>query len=252
MKTKTNKRDIEIELLQQKQARQGLSDDEKDTLIQKLLQRNAFLEEQFRLAKHKLFASQNEVHPGQGNLFNEAEDIAELEQDKSEPPKDKPKRKRNTKPFDEHITREVVIHDIDEADKICACCQGELHCMGKDVTEKLVFVPATTKVVEHHRLKYACRGCEQNGTCNTIKQAPPVPSILPKSYATPSLLSQLIISKYQHGLPLYRRACRNRHNAVIPTFTVGYGQDVFMQINVIALESYRFAGSDTGRNQQAN
>jgi transposase len=77
--------------------------------------------------------------------------------------------------------------------------------MGKDVTEKLVFVPATTKVVEHHRLKYACRGCEQNGTHNTIKQAPPVPSILPKSYATPSLLSQLIISKYQHGLPLYRQ-----------------------------------------------
>jgi len=99
----------------------------------------------------------------------------------------------------------VVIHDIDEADKVCACCQGELHCMGKDVTEKLVFVPATTKVVEHHRLKYACRGCEQNGTRNTIKQAPPVPSILPKSYATPSLLSQLIISKYQHGLPLYRQ-----------------------------------------------
>jgi transposase len=77
--------------------------------------------------------------------------------------------------------------------------------MGKDVTEKLVFVPATTKVVEHHRLKYACRGCEQNGTRNTIKQAPPAPSILPKSYATPSLLSQLIISKYQHGLPLYRQ-----------------------------------------------
>lgn len=66
-----------------------------------------------------------------------------------------------------------------------------------------MFVPATTKVIEHHRLKYACRRCEQNGTRNTIKQAPPVPSILPKSYATPSLLSQLTIRKYQHGLPLY-------------------------------------------------
>ena len=168
MKTKTDKRDTEMKLLQQKQMKQGLSDDEKDTLIEKLLQRNSFLEEQFRLAKHKLFASQNEAHPGQGNLFNEAEEIVELEQVECEPSKDKPKRKRNTKPFDEHITREVVIHDIDEADKVCVCCQGELHCMGKDVTEKLVFVPATTKVVEHHRLKYACRGCEQTGTHNTI------------------------------------------------------------------------------------
>jgi transposase len=140
-------------------------------------------------------------------LFNEAEKMVELEleQDKSEPPKVKPKRKLNTQTFDEHITREVVIHDIDEADKVCACCQGELHCMGKDVTEKLVFVSATTKVVEHHRLKYACRGCEQNGTPNTLKQASAVLSILPKSYATRSLLSQLIISKYQHGLPLYRQ-----------------------------------------------
>jgi len=47
MKTKTDKRDTEIELLQQKQMKQGLSDDEKDTLIEKLLQRNTFLEEQF-------------------------------------------------------------------------------------------------------------------------------------------------------------------------------------------------------------
>jgi transposase len=207
MKTKTDKPNKKIEWLQRKHDEQGLTVAEKDSLIALQQARLAFLEEQFRLAKYKLFASQNEAHPGQGNLFNEAEEMAELEleEDKSELPKDKPKRKRNTQTFDEHITREVVIHDIDEADKVCACCQGELHCMGKDVTEKLVFVPATTKVVEHHRLKYACRGCEQNGTRNTIKQAPPVPSILPKSYATPSLLSQLIISKYQHGLPLYRQ-----------------------------------------------
>ena len=85
-------------------------------------QRSAFLKELFRLGKHKFFASQNEAHPGQDNLFNEAEEIAELELEQTDrgPPKDKPKRKRNTKPFGEHITREVVIHDIDEADKVCA------------------------------------------------------------------------------------------------------------------------------------
>jgi transposase len=30
------------------------------------------------------------------------------------------------------------------------------------------------------------------------------PSIIPKGYATPSLISQIITSKYQYGLPLYR------------------------------------------------
>jgi transposase len=169
MKTKTDKLNKKIELLQRKDDDQGLTVSEKDSLIELQQARLAFLEEQFRLAKHKLFASENEAYPGQGNLFNEAEEIVELEQDKSEPPKDKLKRKRNTKPFCEHITREVVIHYINVADKVYACCQGELHCIGKNVTEKLVFVPVTTKAVEHHRLKYACRGCEQNVTRNTIK-----------------------------------------------------------------------------------
>jgi transposase len=36
-----------------------------------------------------------------------------------------------------------------------------MHVMGKDVTEKLEYVPATIKVIEDHRLKYACRACEK-------------------------------------------------------------------------------------------
>jgi transposase len=209
MKTRTDKPNKRIELLQQKQAEQGLSASEKDTLIALQQARLDFLEEQFRLAQSKLFASKSEVHVGQGDLFNEVEEIAQLEQEKAdskdEPAPEKKKRKRNTKPFADHIPREVIVHDINEADKVCECCQGEMHCMGKDVTEKFVFVPATTKVEEHHRLKYACRACEKNGTKTPIKQAPSVASILPKSYATPSIIAQLITAKYQHGLPLYRQ-----------------------------------------------
>ncbi len=203
-----------IAMLKQKRDEQGLTTTEKDSLIALQEARLDFLEEQFRLARHKLFASNSEAHPKQDDLFNEVETTAalELEQAKSEqaddgqtPAQEKKKRPRNTKPFADHIAREVIIHDIDEADKVCQCCQGQMHVMGKDVTEKCVFVPATTKIEEHHRLKYACRGCEQHGIKTPIKQAPPAPSILPKSYATPSLLVQLIIAKYQHGLPLYRQ-----------------------------------------------
>jgi len=39
----------------------------------------------------------------------------------------------------------------------------------------------------------------------SIKQAPVPTSIIPKGSATPSLLSQIITSKYQYGLPLYRQ-----------------------------------------------
>jgi len=40
----------------------------------------AFLEEQFRLAQQKQFGASSEGHPGQGELFNEAEaEVAQLE-----------------------------------------------------------------------------------------------------------------------------------------------------------------------------
>jgi hypothetical protein len=70
------------------------------------------------LAKHKLFASKSEAHLGQADLFNEVEEIAQLEQEKADseekPGTEKKKRTRNTKPFGEHIAREVIIHDIDD------------------------------------------------------------------------------------------------------------------------------------------
>jgi gamma-glutamylcyclotransferase (GGCT)/AIG2-like uncharacterized protein YtfP len=60
-------------------------------------------------------------------------------------------------------------------------------------------------VIEHVRPTYCCRTCENKGTKVEIKIAPVAPSVIPKSIATPSLLSQIITSKYQYSLPLYRQ-----------------------------------------------
>jgi len=163
----------------------------------------AFLEEQFRLAQQKRFGASSEGHPGQGELFNEAEaeHAVEVEQETIEYTRNKAKRQ----PLPENLPREVIVHDIADADKICACCNGELHKIGEDTSEKLEFIPAQVKVIEHVRPKYACRACEKDGTSNNIKQAPVPNSVIPKGYATPSLLSQIITSKYHYGLPLYRQ-----------------------------------------------
>lgn len=59
--------------------------------------------------------------------------------------------------------------------------------------------------MKHVRPKYACKTCEQSGTSNLIKQAPVPSSVIRKGYATPSLLAQIITSKYQYGLPLCRQ-----------------------------------------------
>ncbi|MGS0827499.1 IS66 family transposase [Shewanella sp. 0m-8] len=164
------------------------------------------LEEQFRLAQQKQFGKSAEGHSGQGELFNEVEVEAEtLEPDEivevSKPPRKKPVRK----PLPVDLPREVMTHDISAADKICDCCGGDLHQMGEEKSEKLEFVPAQVKVIEHVRLKYSCRACDKQNTEVKIKIAPVPASPIPKGIATASLLSQIITSKYQYGLPLYRQ-----------------------------------------------
>jgi transposase len=99
----------------------------------------------------------------------------------------------------------VVVHDLADEDKICDCCGGELHKIGEARHEKLEFIPAQIKVIENVRPKYSCRSCEKNETKVQIKIAPVPLSPIPKSIATPSLLAQIITSKFQYSLRLYRQ-----------------------------------------------
>lgn len=169
-----------------------------------LKEKNQRLLEQFRLAQQKQFGQSSESFPGQGELFNEAEDIADIvEEEKQDISYTRKKPKRKPLPTD--LPREVIIHDLTDEEKVCNCCHGQLHKIGEDKAEKLDFIPAQVKVIEHIRPKYACRYCEKTGLDNTIKQAPVPLSPIPKGIATSSLLSQLITSKYQYGLPLYRQ-----------------------------------------------
>ncbi|AZG72917.1 IS66 family transposase [Shewanella livingstonensis] len=162
----------------------------------------AALEERWRLAQQKQFGKSAEGFVGQGELFNEVEEIveaAEAEQQSISYTRKKPVRK----PLPKDLPREQVIHDI--TDKTCDCCGGELHKMGEDKSEKLEFIPAQIKVIEHIRPKYACRHCDKSSTQTPIKQASMPAMPINKGIATSSLLSQLITSKYQYGLPLYRQ-----------------------------------------------
>jgi len=177
---------------------------DKDSEITQLKQQYQHILEQFRLAQQKQFGKSSEVSPDQLALFNEAEAIAEAitpEQETVSYTRRKPKRK----PLPKDLPREIIIHDISDADKICDDCGHELHKMGEDKSEQLEFIPAQIKVIEHIRPKYSCRCCEQQGVKTEIKIAPVPVSPIPKSFATASLLSQIITNKYQYALPLYRQ-----------------------------------------------
>lgn len=172
-------------------------------IIAQLQARNLFLEEQFRLAQQQRFGASSEGHPAQGDLFNEAEAELDVVEEAIEPSLANAKKKPTRKKLPADLPRETIVHDIE--DKTCSCCGNELHHMGDERSEKLEFIPAQVKVIEHVRLKYSCRRCEKEGTSTQIQIAPVALSPIPKGFATATLLSQIITSKYQYALPLYRQ-----------------------------------------------
>jgi transposase len=115
------------------------------------------------------------------------------------------RRKRGRKPLPEELPRVEVVHDIDDADKICACgCQ--LSRIGEEVSEQLDIIPAKMQVIRHIRPKYACKNCEgveDDGP--TVRIAPVPPRIIPRSIATPGLLAHILTGKFVDHTPFYRQ-----------------------------------------------
>jgi hypothetical protein len=68
------------------------------------------------------------------------------------------KRQINRRALPGHLPRIEIVVDIDN--KTCPCCQGELHRIGEDRSERLDMVPAQFRVLVTRRPKYACRTCE--------------------------------------------------------------------------------------------
>lgn len=152
-------------------------------------------------------------------LFNEVEESAAAPatpHDTAVEVKPFTRKRGKRKPLSKDLPREVVVLDILEAEKI-ADDGTTLMCIGREVSEKLVFEPAKTKVIETHRLKYAHRDWEEAG----VKIAALPASIIPKSIVTPSLLAQIVTAKYADALPLYRQEqIFNRLDIELPRSTM--------------------------------
>ena len=164
------------------------------------------LEEQLRLATQKQYGSSSEkdVSPQQ-NLFNEAEEIIELDSDDVEqeesvdvPAHTRKKKKRISIP--EKLEREEVVHDLPESEKVCPQDGAELTCIGEATHEQLEIIPAKIKVLKHIRKKYACPCCESHLVTAKKPKQP-----IEKSIAAPGLLAYIATSKYDDALPLYRQ-----------------------------------------------
>jgi transposase len=178
---------------------------EKDSQLQNQQQRIRLLEEQILLLRNKQFGSSSERAPGQGELFNEAEQ-AEAGQEEialAEPATETLTYTRNKpagrKALPEDLPRVRIEHDLPEAEKTCACgCQ--LTQIGEAISEQLDLIPAKIQVIQNVRKKYACKACEAGVTIAPLPRQP-----IPKSNASPGLLAHIAVAKYQDALPLYRQ-----------------------------------------------
>jgi transposase len=109
------------------------------------------------------------------------------------------KRRSNRGSLPAHLPRIEIVVDID--DKTCPCCQGELHQIGEDQSERLDIVPAQFRVLVTRRPKYACRNCEDG-----VLQAPAPARLIEGGLPTEATVAQVLVSKYADHLPLYRQA----------------------------------------------
>jgi transposase len=168
------------------------------------------LKEQLNRFKRQLFDAKSEVSAAHQKdmFFNEAEAegaqvqpaAEETEDDKIEVPVHR-RAKRGRKPLDPALPREVLRHELPEAERVCPHDGAHLNEIGVEVSEQLDIVPQQVRVIRHERVKYACPCCDGG-----LRLAVKPPQVIPKGLLSEAALAWVITSKYLDGLPLYRQA----------------------------------------------
>ncbi|QDU89115.1 Transposase IS66 family protein [Pirellulimonas nuda] len=169
----------------------------------------ASLEHQIKLLLERIRGSRQErIDPDQLLLFSldELREIAaQLEQPPGDLIEEGPPGRRRKSPgrvgkLPDHLQREVVRHELPEAERACPGCGAQREEIGVESSEQLELVPARLKVVQHDRVKYACRGCQEHVA---IADKPPQP--IEKGLPGPGLCAHTVLSKFGDHVPLYRQ-----------------------------------------------
>jgi transposase len=155
--------------------------------------------------------------PGQLPLFPEA-----AEAPPAPPPvEDKPAPRRRGKPHgrrrpSRQLRQETRRYELSEAERLCPECGSARQEIGVEVAQQYDYKPAEVFVIEHQRVKYACRCCAGQ-VAIAAKPAQPIERGLPG----PGLLAQIVMDKYQDHLPLYRSEQRfGRLGVTLPRSTM--------------------------------
>lgn len=157
----------------------------------------ARLREQLQLAQQRHFGKKSDIGETPVNNDtpeNQAQTIAGYTRQK--------KKKTSGRLIDlSSLPHHYFHHDLAEKDKICCGCNHPLHFIGKETPEgQLEILPQRFYAAVHVRYKYGCYACE------TIRMAPKEAPPIPKALAGGSVITEVLINKYQYHLPLYRQS----------------------------------------------
>lgn len=170
----------------------------------------AALEHQIKLLLQRIRGSRQErIDPSQLLLFSleELQEIAR-QMEQGGPHEDlietgATKRRSSpgrSGPLPTHLPREVVRHELSDVERACPCC-GELRQeIGVESSEQLELIPARLKVIQHERVKYACRACAEHVA---IAEKPPQP--IEKGLPGPGLCAHTTLGKFGDHQPMYRQ-----------------------------------------------
>ena len=167
------------------------------------------VKEQYELLIYKRFvrsAEQLIADKNQPLLFTEESKEPKTDKEEITEIKSYKRSKSGRKPIDPKLERRETILDVPDEDKTCAC-GAKLTRIGEETSEKLYIEPMKIYVERIIRPKYACRNCEgtEDESSPAVVIRAPEPAIIPKSIASPGLLSTTITQKFEMHLPYYRQ-----------------------------------------------
>lgn len=137
--------------------------------------------ERLKAFQRQLFAAKSEARStDQKDLFlNEAEALAptaqtlpaQTDEEASTPVAGHQRKKRGRKPLDPALPREVVRHELPEAERVCAHDGHTLVEIGAEVSEQLDVIPEQVVVMAFHLL---------NGTQLRVSKSDPLRLFMPR------------------------------------------------------------------------
>ena len=164
---------------------------------------NVFTNNQFGRQSEQQSVLENILGP----FFNEAEIIVEeaTEEELKEPsaedihPKERaPHPKGSRKNLLAELEQQDIDHELKGDDLICGNCGNDLKYMGKKLTQRLQFQPASFVLENHYVYSYKCVKCG-----NIVSADQPL-TLFEGSLASPSLLAGIATAKYTNAMPFDR------------------------------------------------